>query len=180
MNRAKTQLLAAILFGAAFQGPASAVGDTPARVPEQPPMCAPNRATAPAVSTTTSDDVARLVEDFVRAYNDGDAAGAEASFSADPDFEWYSVSRGRHQEFTTYERSGLALYFARRHEVGDRLKLLEVDVREKRGWHGGYDFSFRLVRFSDQGRAAGRYHGKGAADCTIFVWSMGGGVKPQE
>ena len=169
MNRAKTQLLAAILFGAAFQGPASAVGDAPAPVTERPPVCAP-----------TSDDVARLVEDFVRAYNDGDAAAAEASFSADPDFEWYSVSRGRQQEFTTYERSGLAPYFARRHEVNDRLNLLEVDVREERGWHGGYDFTFRLVRFSDQARAAGRYHGKGAADCTIFVWSMGGGVKPQE
>ena len=180
MNPVKTQLLAAIVFGAAFQVPASAVGSVPAPLGDQLPVCAPNRATAPAVSTTTSDDVARLVEDFVRAYNDGDAEAAEASFSADPDFEWYSVSRGQREEFTTYERSRLAPYFARRHEVGDRLKLLEVDVREERGWHGGYGFAFRLVRFSDQGRAAGRYHGKGAADCTIFVWSMGGGVTRRE
>ncbi len=171
----RIQLLAAVVLAAAFQAPASAVGGGAARVSEEPPMCAPNRATAPVVSTTTPEDVARLVEDFVRAYNDGNAERAEAYFAPDPDFEWYSVSRGQREEFTTYERSRLAPYFARRHEVGDRLKLLELHVGEERGWHGGYDFAFRLVRFSDQGRAAGRYHGKGAADCTIFVWSMGRG-----
>lgn len=127
------------------------------------------------MSTTTPEDVARVVEEFVSAYNRGAPDLAERSFAAEPDFEWYSVSRGRREEFVTYDRSRLPAYFSRRSEMGDRLKLLEVNVQDERGWHGGYDFSFRLVRFSDERRAEGRYHGKGAADCAIFVWSMGRG-----
>lgn len=170
---ARINLLAAVLLGAALQAPASAVERVPPEVTPAAPVCAPSRSTAPIVSTTTPEDVARVVEDFVRAYNEGDNERAGNLFSPEPDFEWYSVSRGHREEFTAYDRSRLPSYFARRHHLGDRLRLLDLDVSEQRGWHGGYDFAFRLVRLSDQHEASGRYHGKGAGDCTIFVWSMG-------
>ncbi|HEX2295966.1 MAG TPA: hypothetical protein VHN37_11730 [Actinomycetota bacterium] len=167
----RSHVAAAILLGAVLQPPAAAVVvHEPVRAK---PLCPAGRPGAPVASTTRAEDAARVVRDFVAAYNGGDADRLDELFSREPDFEWYTVSRGARQEVTAFDRERLHPYFARRHRAGDRLRLLDLDVREERGWHGGFDFSFRLVRSSGQRSAEGRYHGKGAADCTIFVWSMG-------
>lgn len=171
--RLKTRTAAAtLLLGLGLHPPAAAVV---VHEPVGAPVCAPSRSVASVAGTTTSDDAARVVRDFVEAYNDGDLDRLDRLFSPEPDFEWYTVSRGAREEITAYDREALSPYFARRHRAGDQLKLLHLDVKEERGWHGGFDFSFRLARSSDERRADGRYHGKGAADCTIFVWSMGRG-----
>ncbi|MFN2587767.1 MAG: nuclear transport factor 2 family protein [Actinomycetota bacterium] len=167
----RTHVAAAILLGAGLQPPAAAVVvNEPASAQ---PVCAPSRSIASVASTTTSEDAARVIRDFVGAYNDGDIDRLDELFAPEPDFEWYTVSRGAREEITAYDRGALPPYFSRRHRAGDHLKLLDLVVSEERGWHGGFDFSFRLVRSSDQRRAEGWYHGKGAADCRIFVWSMG-------
>lgn len=166
----KSHVAAAILLGAGLQPPAAAVvGHDPAAAQ---PVCL-SRSVGSVASTTTAEDAAGVVREFVAAYNDGDVDRLDELFAPEPDFEWYTVSRGAREEITAYDRAALAPYFARRHSVGDHLKLLDLHVREARAWHGGFDFSFRLMRSSDQRGAEGRYHGKGAADCTIFVWSMG-------
>lgn len=157
-------MAAAVVLAVLFPVPASAVV---AHDPAPPTSC--------LARSTTAEGVSRLVKDFMRAYNVGDVAGLETVFSHEPEFEWYTVSRGRRQEVAAFNRVDLPPYFARRHLAGDHLKLLKLDVRDERGWHGGFDFSFRLVRSSDQRGAEGYYHGKGAAGCTIFVWSMGRG-----
>lgn len=165
------QVAIAILAATSLHSPAPGVVSHDPAVEQ--PVCGANRSVAPAVSTTTARDAARVVRSFVRAYNDGDLARLDSLFSSEPDFEWYFVSRGARREFTAYDRAELPPYFARRHIANDHLKLLNLDVSEDRGWHGGFDFSFRLARSSDERGAEGRYHGKGAAGCTIFVWSMG-------
>lgn len=163
----RAHVAAVILLGANLPAPALAVVVHDPGGPQ--PVCVSSR----AANIDTSEDAERVVRDFVRAYNDGDLVRLEQAFSPEPEFEWYTVSRGVRQEVTAYDRATLRPYFARRHEAGDRLSLLELDVRDERGWHGGFDFTFRLVRSSAQHRAEGRYHGKGAAGCAIFVWSMG-------
>lgn len=120
----------------------------------------------------TRASVRELVKDFVRAYNEGDFVRLEEVFAREQDFMWYFVQGERVKE-KAKERHTLLPYFAERHLLNDRFRLLTLSVRREKGWHGGYDFFVRLRRDSDEQRARGAWHGKGAADCAIFVWSIG-------
>ncbi|MDQ3957392.1 MAG: nuclear transport factor 2 family protein [Actinomycetota bacterium] len=133
------------------------------------PVCVSRTAGTPA--GPTARDVSQLVEDFVRAYNRGDFSRLDQVFAPEPEFEWYMVQGER--VGTAQDRSTLLPYFAQRHLAGDRIRLLSVRVKDEPSWHGGYDFGFELRRWSNDPSAQRRYHGKGAAACTISVWSMG-------
>ena len=121
----------------------------------------------------TRRSVRALVREFVAAYNAGDLARLDATIAPEEDFEWYFVDGERFLD--AHERSTLLPYFAQRHALGDRLRLIEVGVGREIGWHGGYDLSVRLRRSSADDGARGTWHGKAAADCAIFVWSLGRG-----
>ena len=109
----------------------------------------------------------------MRAYNAGDARALDKVFAPDPQFEWYFDQRQRGSKGTTIRvRAQLLPYFDERHSKGDSFDVVELDVRTKRGWHGGFDFEYLLDRKADD-IVPGEYHGKGAADCTISVWAFG-------
>ncbi|HEV2757656.1 MAG TPA: hypothetical protein VG318_17995 [Actinomycetota bacterium] len=119
----------------------------------------------------TPASVTALVKDFVRAYNEGDLPRLEEIFAGEPDFRWYFVQGERVED--SAHRHTLLPYFAHRHVLDDRLRLTALSVSREPGWHGGFDFSVRLRRESDDVGARGTWHGKGAAGCAIFVWSIG-------
>jgi hypothetical protein len=112
-----------------------------------------------------------LIEEFVADYNAGDLAGLNGHFADEADFRWYFVDGERERDAT--ERHTLLPYFAERHALDDRLRIVDLAIGRKVGWHGGFDFSARLNRRSAEDRARGMWHGKGAADCAMFVWSVG-------
>lgn len=141
----------------------------------------------PTEAECTRKKVARLVTAFVTAYNRGNAERLERIWAQEPDFEWYSVERER-QRPDPYDRATLGEYFTARHELGDRLRLRYLRVRESDGTFG---FTFRLTRHSNEKRGRGGYHGKGSAlspappllpqlpdsnpppSCVLHIWSMG-------
>lgn len=141
--------------------------------PAQPGLpCAAREDRPDDYPAVTRAGVVALVKDFIRAYNDGDFVRLEEVFSQEEDFLWYFV-QGERERTDAERRQTLPPYFVQRHLLGDRLQVLKLSVRRERGWHGGYDFFIRLRRESDEARARGTWHGKGAADCAIFVWSIG-------
>lgn len=155
--------------------------------PSLPDGCSPRRA-------------ARLVSDFVGAFNRGDGAALSRIFfisegPSPPDFSdasiypwsWYSVSEigngGRIEAgFTTYDQRDLLRYFARRHDRGEHLRLLKVGLTGPGmlGERGNVGFVFVLTRKADDleagmGGPDGVVVGKGAMNCSsrrIFAWSM--------
>lgn len=135
------------------------------------PECPPRSARGADFPLPTRAGVRRLVEEFVDSYNSGDLLRLEGLFAQKEDFRWYFVAGERTDD--AKERETLLPYFARRHAMGDRLRLMKLDVARRVGWHGGYDFSVKLRRTSDEARARGVWHGKAAADCAIFTWSLG-------
>lgn len=157
-------MLAASVFPARAAAP---------EAPAQPGISCPAREDRPDdYPAVTRAGVATLVKDFIRAYNDGDFVRLEEVFSQEEDFRWYFV-QGERERADAERRETLSAYFVQRHLLGDRLEVVKLSVRRERGWHGGYDFFIRLRRESDEARARGTWHGKGAADCAIFVWSIG-------
>jgi hypothetical protein len=94
-----------------------------------------------------------------------------------PSGGWYSVTEGRARHFVAYDRAKLSRYFARRHEHGERMRLLELAV----GFANGLgQIEFRVDRRADDLRRLGvvgtTAHGKGAVKCSsrqVVVWSMG-------
>jgi hypothetical protein len=122
------------------------------------------------LQTGSRDGVKDLVNNFIRAYNKGDAGALDELFPQEPGFEGYWAEPERMWE-KGEDRSTLLDYFDHRHDLDDRLALRTLRIqhhREERGW----DFYFELRRTSDQNRARGFYVGKGAADCAISVWNM--------
>jgi hypothetical protein len=167
---AKVRVAATALMLAAYFLPVRATG--PVALSQPAPPCPPKDARPHEFPAVTRDDVIALVRDFVRAYNDGDLVRLEEVFSQEEDFQWYFVQGERVREDAEQRRT-LLPYFAQRHLLDDRLEVLKLSVRRERGWHGGYDFSIRLRRESVEARAQGLWHGKGAADCAIYAWSIG-------
>lgn len=155
--------------------------------PSLPDGCDPRRA-------------ALLVSDFVDAFNRGDGAALSRIFfisegPSPPDFSdssvypwsWYSVSEigegGKIESgFTTYDQRDLLRYFARRHDRGERLRLLKVGLTGPGmlGERGNVGFVFVLTRKAGDleagmGGPDGVAVGKGAMNCSsrrIFAWSM--------
>jgi hypothetical protein len=143
--------------------------------------------------------VAELVVQFARAFNEGDQEQLARLFfisegQSPPDFSqrgypwsWYSVSEvgtgGRIEDsFVTYNQGELLRYFAQRHEQGERLELIKVSVTRagSLGEEGNVSIIYVLSRDADdlEPGLGGPDHvatGKGAINCTsrrIFVWSM--------
>lgn len=143
---------------------------------------------------------ALLVSDFVDAFNQGDGAALSRIFfisegPSPPDFSdssiypwsWYSVSEigegGRIEDgFTTYDQRDLLRYFDRRHDRGERLRLLKVGLTGPGmlGERGNVGFVYVLTRKAGDleagmGGPDGVAVGKGAMNCSsrrIFAWSM--------
>lgn len=133
--------------------------------------CPPQAQRGDDFPAPTRRGVRTLIEDFVAAYNAGDLTALDGLFADEEDFNWYFVSGERERE--AWSRNTLLSYFAQRHLLEDRLRVVELNLRPEIGWHGGYDFSVRLKRYSSEERARGWWHGKGAADCAITTWSVG-------
>jgi hypothetical protein len=153
----------------------------------EPPAGAPPPATTDIV--VTRDDpslppacrpraLALRIGDFLDAFNRGDPSAARfVAPERAPNGGWYSVTEGRVRHFVAYDRAKLARYFARRHEHGERMRLLELAV----GFANGLGhIEFQVDRRADDLRRLGVVgtvaHGKGAVDCStrqVVVWSMG-------
>ena len=135
----------------------------------------------------TAAQVARLIVDFLDAYNRGDQDQLAQSFSFGSSFKWYSDSyrlNGRRQHVAAYTQQDLLAYFSSRHQQDEHLQLLMVDVAGP-SWHGGVDIVYVLRRTADDiAFSAGQgifVQGKGAIDCKqrkIFVWSMAAHTPP--
>jgi hypothetical protein len=132
-----------------------------------PPACRPR-------------DLALRIGDFLDAISRGDPASARFMAASGG---WYSVTEGRARHFVAYDRAKLAGYFARRHEHGERMRLLELAV----GFANGLgQIEFRVERRADDLRRLGVVgrvaHGKGAVNCStrqVVVWSMGMATRRQ-
>jgi hypothetical protein len=126
-------------------------------------------------------EVADLLVTFFDAFNRGDTAHLRRSFG--PQFQWYSVTehdlgeQGRH--FVAFHADDALAYFDARHQRGERLDLLALDVAATG------DIGFFAARQADDlppGPLDGALRpmlGKGKIDCmarTIDVISMGMGM----
>jgi hypothetical protein len=140
----------------------------------------------PAVAQTeppkrcTAVEVRTLVVRFIRAFNAGDLKRLDRLFARKPDFRWYSTDApGRRLGGAAYSRATLIPYFARRHRLGERLKLRSFRFNGNSGLSGDTygNFEYGLIRSADD-LSPTRYYGKGASRCyrarpdVIFVWSM--------
>lgn len=184
--------------------------DGGARAPVAPPTPRPERVSATRVVVTSRDDslpdgcrprqVALLVSDFFDAFNRGDAerlsriffvsegpSPTDFSDSGAYPWSWYSVSRVGEEGtilggYTTYDQGQLLRYFGRRHEHGERLRLLKVGLTGPGllGEENNVGIIYVLTREADDlppglGGPDGVAFGKGAVNCgrrQIFVWSM--------
>jgi hypothetical protein len=125
-------------------------------------------------------EVADLLVTFFDAFNRGDTAHLRSSFG--PQFQWHSVTehdlgeQGRH--FVAFHADDALAYFDARHQRGERLDLLALDVAATG------DIGFFAARQADDlppGPEDGAWAmlGKGKIDCmahTIDVLSMGMGI----
>lgn len=192
--------------------PEAAAPSTPAARPPAA-LLAATRATAAAAATTTPrlvvalpverfppgchpDEVARLVAEFLEAFNRGDQDRLVRLFPAvdsptgrdhvNPAYlRWYSVTDkgpdGEKRHFVTYTRAPLFAYFRERHRQHERLQLRELVMTP--GSMGDVAIGFTLARQADDlpaglGGPEGLARGKGGIYCpnrTIFLWSMGQG-----
>lgn len=174
------------------------------------PAIRPQRVSDTRVVVTSRDDslpdgcrprqAALLVSEFFDAFNRGDAerlsrlffvsegpSPTDFSDSGAYPWSWYSVSRvgegGRILGgFTTYDQGELLRYFGRRHERGERLRLLKVGLTGPGllGEEDNVGIIYVLTREADDlpsglGGPDGVAFGKGAINCgrrQIFVWGM--------
>jgi ketosteroid isomerase-like protein len=113
-------------------------------------------------------EVARLVKEFVSAYNAGDLERLDGTFSQEPDFLGYYVVPERHHD-KGEDRSTLVPYFERRHELGDRFRLETYWSEAERESDGSISFFVKVVRTSDERRAEGIYSGKGNAAASLVI-----------
>ena len=144
--------------------------------------------------------VAGMVMTFVDAFNSGDQSALSRSFflsegPSPPDFSngtydpwsWYTVSNVEPggkivSGFVTYDQGELLRYFAKRHEKGERLRLLKVSLTQAGllGRDDNVGFVYAMNRsaadldpsFGGPARVAS---GQGAINCKnrrIFTWRM--------
>ncbi len=155
----------------------------------------------PPTPACSREEVTRLVERFLDAFNRGDQDQLARFFG--PRFEWYSVSdRGREsgdRHFLAYNPNGglrlgafpeglevtvghqdlLLPYFAERHAHGERLELRKLGSSYEAGRNIAH-ITYTLTRTAEDlelrlGKPERETLGKGAVDCTdqtIMVWSM--------
>jgi len=144
--------------------------------------------------------VADLLITFVDAFNAGDQAVLSRTFFLSeapppPDFadrayhpwSWYTVGRvepgGKIAGgFVTYDQRELLRYFAKRHNKGERLRLLKVSLGQTglMGMDDNVGFAYVLNRTArdlepDLGGPASIASGQGTINCKnrrIFTWRM--------
>jgi hypothetical protein len=144
--------------------------------------------------------VADLLITFVYAFNAGDQAVLSRTFFLSeapppPDFadrayhpwSWYTVGRvepgGKIAGgFVTYDQRELLRYFAKRHNKGERLRLLKVSLGQTglMGMDDNVGFAYVLNRTArdlepDLGGPASIASGQGTINCKnrrIFTWRM--------
>ncbi len=121
----------------------------------------------------TESSTRQVVDSFIDAFNKGDVARLNDVL---PDFLFYATDPPG--EFLSPEprsRIEVMVYFARRHQLHERLNL------ESFGFHiastGVGDFEFEVLRSADD-LAPTPYGGKGAVWCRIYphgliLWAMG-------
>ncbi len=127
--------------------------------------------------------VARTVAGFLRSVTDGDWVALNRFLEEEPEFGWYSVTEGDLQgpsrHFVAYNRGRLDSYFRARHVVGERVRLLAVDVAydaDRDLGHIAYVVRRRAPDLSEVGITGTLANGKGAVDCQdgrVRLWSMG-------
>jgi hypothetical protein len=144
-------------------------------------LSGPTVAQAEAPKRCSGVEARTLVVRFIRAFNAGDLRRLDRLFAREPDFRWYSTDGpGVRTGGAAYDRSTLIRYFARRHRLGERLKLRSFRFNGNSGAGGDTygNFEYGLIRRADD-LPPTRYYGKGAARCyrtrpdVVFVWSMG-------
>lgn len=139
---------------------------TPPPEPEQPTLC-------------SAEEVEKLTQRFLAAFNGGDLGALAEFFAREPDFDWYSTDGpGERLVPLAYERDSLVSYFAGRHALGERLELRTFRFNGNTAATRPYgNFLYSLTR-SAHDLAPTPYEGKGAASCyreradVIFVWLM--------
>lgn len=136
----------------------------------------------------SQEQTKRLVKASLRAYSRGNVDRLDRLWAHEPDFEWYFVDEERGQG-EAENRSTLRSYFQDRVDLNDRLRLRRLSVVPT-GANDATSFNFRLLRTTDdqRDRAAGLFHGKGAAreilvltsltqpiptqSCRLIMWAM--------
>lgn len=131
---------------------------------------------------------AGLVAGFFRAFNAGDGPELRRTFAyrgASPPLYGVGTGGNARGDFGTVRREQLLRYFAGRHVRGERLRLLQIEVRPS-GREGAADVAYLVARSADDlGSTLGDapklepgaylYVGKGVIDCgtrRILAWNM--------
>jgi hypothetical protein len=135
-------------------------------------------AAIPPKSGCTPARTRSLVDQFVRAFNTGDASAINDTWASKVWFRWYSVTTdpGARTAEEAARRDTLLPYFAQRHAAHERLTLTTLKLNGVSG--GGYrNFEFQLLRNADDlvGGSVS-YQGKGASTCStgrLIAWVMG-------
>ena len=144
--------------------------------------------------------VAELVISFINAFNSGDQASLSRIFflsegPSPPDFaeraydpwSWYTVGKVQaggkiETSFVTYDQGELLRYFAKRHRMGEQLRLLKISLTQTGllGQDDNVGFVYVLNRTAENlepglGGPARIASGQGTINCTnrrIFTWRM--------
>ena len=138
---------------------------------------APSSARSTA-TTCSAREVRAFVARFIRAFNAGDLATLDVIFARDW-FQWFSSGApGVRLRAEAFRRDTLLAYFARRHALHDRLRLLDLNFNGNAGGHGHFDYLLRRSADDHENGAPFLVRGKGAIACTVrpralAVWSMG-------
>jgi hypothetical protein len=133
--------------------------------------------------------VGRTVAGLLRSVTDGDWVALNRFLEEEPEFGWYSVTdgvpRGPRRHFVAYNRDRLDSYFKARHAIGERVRLLAVDVvydPDRNLGHIAYVLRRRAPDLAEIGITGTLADGKGAVDCQdgrVRVWSMGMDESPR-
>lgn len=150
----------------------------------------PTSSTPTAIAAPCTESAVRLViEAFIDAFNQGDdparffapaASGprAQAEQFAARAFNWYSLSDGRSPNVLITDRSGLAAYFAQRHQAGERWVLDLVNYYPAEQTYPRADFGFGLIRMANDiasPKETRRENAKGTVNCDtkkIVTWTQ--------
>lgn len=112
-------------------------------------------------SCRSEAELRAYLESFTRALNAGDAAALERSLSS----VLLSVSAGAPSEphWVVYGRTEALRELLRRHEAGERWRLVGLDLSTLRAWDGASHFGVQMERTLASGPIT--HQGKGALFC---------------
>lgn len=120
------------------------------------------------------------VAGLIRAFNSGSSATTDF-VAREPSFVWWAVLEGPRKEgrnFVTYDRNRLDSYFTERHQKGEQLRLVQMDLQYDPGRdiaHLGLLLERRADDLNGGNVESSFAAGKGAIDCAtglIIVWVL--------